>query len=269
MKRRGAKFIVFGVIAVVMVAERIWPLRKRREESASHVGRDAVMAMMSTAATAAVQSVVLRASVWGPASAGTPRAEAGGHPRSRTCHPLRVLAQILMLDYTLWLWHWLNHRVPLLWRFHRVHHVDLDLDAATGARFHFGEMSLSVFFRLLQVSVIRPDPIALSIWQTMLLCSIFFHHSNTRLPEDVDRAIARIFVTPRMHGIHHSTAADETNSNFASLLTIWDAMHGMLRLDVPQDAITIGVPAYQDPEDVTLDRLITMPLRDTDTDWTA
>ncbi|HEX7422195.1 MAG TPA: sterol desaturase family protein [Thermoanaerobaculia bacterium] len=254
MNRRRGGLIVFGVIAIVMVAERVWPLRKRREESTRHVARDAVMAMMSTAATAAVQSVILK-----PALESLP---------SRR-QPLRVIAQILMLDYTLWLWHWLNHQIPLLWRFHRVHHVDLDLDAATGARFHFGEMSLSVFFRLLQVRVIRPDPLALSIWQTMLLSSIFFHHSNTRLPENVDRAVAQVFVTPRMHGIHHSTAADETNSNFASLLTIWDAMHGVLRLDVPQDAITIGVPAYQDPEDVTIDRLIVMPLRDTDADWTA
>jgi sterol desaturase/sphingolipid hydroxylase (fatty acid hydroxylase superfamily) len=246
--------IVFGVIAVVMVAERIWPLRKRREESARHVARDAAMAMMSTAATAAAQSIILK-----PALRSL---------RSRR-QPLRVVAEILMLDYTLWLWHWLNHRVPFLWRFHRVHHVDLDLDAATGARFHFGEMTLSVLFRLLQVRVIRPDPLSLSIWQTMLLSSIFFHHSNTRLPEDVDRAVAHVFVTPRMHGIHHSTAVDQTNSNFASLLTIWDAMHGVMRLDVPQNAITIGVPAYQDPEDVTVDRLIVMPLRPTDADWIA
>lgn len=254
MKRSGTGFIVFGVIASVMVAERLWPLRKRREESARHVARDAAMAMMSTAATTAVQSVILKPAL--------------RRLRSRR-QPLRVFAEVLMLDYTLWLWHWLNHHVPLLWRFHRVHHVDLDLDAATGARFHFGEMSLSVLFRLLQVRVIRPDPLSLSIWQTMLLSSIFFHHSNTRLPEDVDRALARLFVTPRMHGIHHSTAADQTNSNFASLLTVWDAMHGMLQLDVPQEAITIGVPAYQLPEDVTVDKLIVMPLRDTDADWIA
>jgi sterol desaturase/sphingolipid hydroxylase (fatty acid hydroxylase superfamily) len=252
MSRRRGGIIVFGVIAAVMIAERVWPLRRRREQPARHVARDAAMAMMSTAATAAVQSIVLKPAVQ--------------RLRSRR-QPMRIVAEILLLDYTLWLWHWLNHRVPLLWRFHRVHHVDLDLDAATGARFHFGEMALSVFFRLLQVRVIRPDPLALSIWHTMLLSSIFFHHSNTRLPKDLDRVLARVFVTPRMHGIHHSTAADETNSNFASLLTIWDSIHGVLRLDVPQDAITIGVPAYQDPDDVTIDRLLVMPLRDVDDDW--
>lgn len=243
---------VVGVVAAVMFAERRWPLRRRREEPARHVARDATMAIMSTAATAFAQSIILKPAL----------------RRLRPDrNPFRIAVQVLLLDYTLWIWHLLNHHLPLLWRFHRVHHVDLDLDAATGARFHFGEMSLSTFFRLLQVLVIRPDPRALSIWQTMLLSSIFFHHSNTALPEGVDRALAHVFVTPRMHGIHHSIRQQETDSNFASLFTIWDAIHGVLRLDVPQKSITIGVPAYQDPEDVTIDKLVVMPLRGTTDDW--
>jgi sterol desaturase/sphingolipid hydroxylase (fatty acid hydroxylase superfamily) len=245
---------VLGAIAVAMYAEHRWPLRRRRERLTRHVARNAAMAAMSTAATALVQSVVLRPAL----------------RRLRSDrNPFRIVIQILLLDYTLWIWHLLNHRVPALWRFHRVHHVDLDLDAATGARFHFGEMSLSTLFRLLQVLVIRPDPRALTIWQTMLLSSIFFHHSNTSLPEDVDRALAHVVVTPRMHGIHHSTEERETDSNFASLFTFWDAIHGVLRLDTPQESITIGVPAYQHEKDVTLDRLVVMPLRDTNDDWSA
>ena len=209
------------------------------------------MALMSTAATMATQSVILKPALR--------RLERRG--------PLRVIANVLMLDYSLWIWHWLNHRVDFLWRFHRVHHVDLDLDAATGARFHFGEMSLSTVYRWLQIRVIDPDPRALSIWQTMLLVSIFFHHSNTRLAEDADRMLSHVVVTPRMHGIHHSIIARETNSNFASLFTVWDMLHGAFRIDVPQQTITIGVPAYQKEEDVTLDQLVVMPLRDTGGDW--
>lgn len=245
--------IVLGALGLVMYAERRWPLRRRREPSLPHVARDAAMAAMSTAATMATQSVVLRPALRRLEKRG------GG---------VRIAAGVLMLDYTLWIWHWMNHRVDFLWRFHRVHHVDLDLDAATGARFHFGEMVLSTFFRWLQVRVIDPDPRALSLWQTMLLASILFHHSNTRLPEDADRAIAHVVVTPRMHGIHHSIVLRETNSNFASLFTIWDIIHGAFRLDVAQQSITIGVPAYQKPEDVTLDRIVVMPLLETSGDWT-
>ncbi len=243
--------IILGALGIVLVAERRWPLRRRRESSARHLARDVAMALMSTTATMATQSVILRPALRRLERRGT----------------LRVIAGVLLLDYSLWLWHWLNHRIDFLWRFHRVHHVDLDLDAATGARFHFGEMSLSTLFRWLQIRLIDPDPRALSIWQTMLLVSIFFHHSNTRLTEDADRVLSHIVVTPRMHGIHHSIVERETNSNFASLFTIWDMLHGAFRIDVPQQTITIGVPAYQKEEDVTLDRLVVMPLLDTSGDW--
>jgi sterol desaturase/sphingolipid hydroxylase (fatty acid hydroxylase superfamily) len=180
-----------------------------------------------------------------------------------------ILVDILLLDYALWIWHWLNHRVAFLWRFHRVHHVDRDLDTATGLRFHFGELALSVPFRIVQVLAVRPDPLALTIWERMLMISIVFHHSNTRLPLALERQLARVFVTPRMHGIHHSDVLDETNSNWASLFTIWDQLHGTFRLDVPQEAITIGVPKYENARDVTLPRILEMPLWTTEGDFSG
>ncbi|HEX9163591.1 MAG TPA: sterol desaturase family protein, partial [Thermoanaerobaculia bacterium] len=140
---------------------------------------------------------------------------------------------------------------------------------ATGARFHFGEMSISVLFRWLQFRLIGPDPLAISLWQTMLLASIFFHHSNTDLTEQLDRAVSRVFVTPRLHGIHHSIVRSETDSNFASLFTMWDMLHDLFRDDVPQDAITIGVPAYQSADDVTIARILSMPMLDTREDWVS
>ena len=111
---------------------------------------------------------------------------------------------MLLMDYTLYVWHVLTHRVPALWRFHAVHHIDLDLDASTAVRFHFGELTLSTPWRVAQVVVIGTSPLALSIWQTGLLMSILFHHSNVELPLAIERRLGRVFVTPRMHGIHHS-----------------------------------------------------------------
>ena len=242
-----------GAIAAVAIAERRWPLRRRRESDARHVARDVAMAVMSVAATSAAQSIVLRRELQRVAG--------------RRVFLPRTIVAFLALDYMLWIWHHMNHVIPHLWRFHRVHHVDLDLDAATGARFHFGEMTLSVLFRWIQLRLLRPDRIALSAWQTALLASIFFHHSNLRLPERAERMIAFVLVTPRMHGIHHSTVHGETNSNFASLLTWWDLLHGRFRFDVPQERITIGVPAYQQIEDVTLPKIVALPLRDTSRDW--
>jgi sterol desaturase/sphingolipid hydroxylase (fatty acid hydroxylase superfamily) len=178
-----------------------------------------------------------------------------------------VILAVVLLDYTLWHWHWLNHRVPFLWRFHLVHHVDRDLDASTALRFHFGEMALSVPYRLAQVALIGADAFSLGLWQAVLLPSILFHHSNLRLPLSLERVLVRVLVTPRMHGIHHSAYENETNSNWSSLLSAWDYLHGTALLGVPQRAVEIGVPAHRRPEAVTLGPILTLPFRRQQEDW--
>jgi sterol desaturase/sphingolipid hydroxylase (fatty acid hydroxylase superfamily) len=174
---------------------------------------------------------------------------------------IRVAVSFVLLDYTLWFWHWINHRVPFFWRFHSVHHVDRDLDASTALRFHFGELGLSVGFRAFQIIAIGADPLSVAIWQMLLFVSILFHHSNTRLPLALERVLVRIVVTPRMHGIHHSDYENETNTNWSSLLSVWDYLHGTIRLDVPQKSVSIGVPAFDDPKKVTLGKILAMPFR--------
>ena len=148
---------------------------------------------------------------------------------------LRVVLGFLLLDYTLYLWHRMNHHAPLLWRFHAVHHVDLDLDTTTGLRFHFGELAMAAGFRALQVLLLGVDRDTLRLWQQLLVLSVVFHHSNLELPVEIEARLNGLLVTPRMHGIHHSTRADETDSNYSSLLSCWDRLHRSLRLDVPQE----------------------------------
>ncbi|MEO6870635.1 MAG: sterol desaturase family protein [Chthoniobacterales bacterium] len=166
---------------------------------------------------------------------------------------------IALLDYTLYLWHVLTHLVSFLWRFHQVHHADLDMDASTALRFHFGELLCSVPWRAAQVVALGVSPLALSLWQTALLLEIMFHHSNVELPPALEAWLGKIVVTPRLHAIHHSIVDDEVNSNWSSGLTVWDWLHRTLRFDVPQDAITIGVPAFLNPEDVELEEVLEMP----------
>ncbi|HUP60414.1 MAG TPA: sterol desaturase family protein [Thermoanaerobaculia bacterium] len=180
---------------------------------------------------------------------------------------VKIVLAVILLDYTLWIWHWLNHVVPVLWRFHLVHHVDRDLDASTALRFHFGELILSVGYRALQIVVIGADVYALWIWQTILFVCILFHHSNLRLPARLDSLLVRFVVTPRMHGIHHSNVREHTDSNWSSILTVWDVLHRTLRLDVPQEQIVIGVPAYDEPRDVTIAQVLLIPFRKQRADW--
>ena len=174
---------------------------------------------------------------------------------------LELALAIVLLDYTLYVWHYLTHKVPFLWRFHVAHHIDLDLDASTALRFHFGELVLSVPWRAAQVVIIGVSPISYLAWQTFVFPSILFHHSNVRLPIGMERWLNRLIVTPRMHGIHHSIVENETNSNWSSGFTVWDWLHGTLRLNVPQQQITIGVPAYQNPKEVELKETLLLPLR--------
>ena len=141
------------------------------------------------------------------------------------------------------------------------------MDASTGVRFHFGEMALSVGWRALQVAAIGPSALGLWLYQVLLAASVLFHHSNTRLPVRLERALVRIIVTPRMHGIHHSDWRNETDSNWSSLLSVWDLLHRTLRLNVPQSEVVVGVPAYRDPSDVTLPRILSLPFRPRRNDW--
>lgn len=165
-------------------------------------------------------------------------------PSLRLPRAVSTVAGILLLDYTLYWWHYLTHRVPVLWRFHQVHHVDREMDATTAIRFHFGEIAVSVAFRAAQVAAIGPSPMAVAAWQVFLFLCILFHHSNVRLPVAFERILARFIITPRLHGIHHSIAPQEVNSNWSSGLTVWDWLHSTLRTEVPQEALTLGVPGF-------------------------
>jgi sterol desaturase/sphingolipid hydroxylase (fatty acid hydroxylase superfamily) len=254
------KWLAFGVAAgALFVFERLHPLRARKEPGPSRVGRNVAIGLLGAATTAASELPIVA-----PAQRLAERRRLGllrWTPLRRLPRALRVVLGFVLLDYTLYLWHWLNHRVPGLWRFHAVHHVDLDLDSTTGLRFHFGELALAAGFRAAQVLLLGVDRDTLSAWQQALLLSVVFHHSNLELPIEAERTLQYVFVTPRMHGIHHSTKGEEMNTNYSSVLSWWDRVHGSLRRDVPQASITIGVEGYARLEDVTLERSLTLPFR--------
>lgn len=254
--------LVAGTFLALALLERRRPLRRSVESKLQRTGRNlAIAALGSVAVQVAEMPIVSRV------AAAVERRHWGLLKGVRLPVWLEVSAAVLLMDYTLYVWHVLTHRIPALWRFHAVHHIDLDLDASTAVRFHFGELTLSTPWRVAQVAVIGTCPRALSIWQTGLLMSILFHHSNVELPLWLERGVGRVFVTPRMHGIHHSQVRDETDSNWSSGLTLWDWLHGTLRLNVPQREITIGVPAFSDPDDVTLPKMVALPFEPQKPHW--
>jgi sterol desaturase/sphingolipid hydroxylase (fatty acid hydroxylase superfamily) len=246
--------LVAGTFLVISILERRRPLRRSVEPAVPHTSRNLAIAALGAAAIHIVEAPIVRR-----IAALVERRQGGLLKRLRLPMWLEVACAVLLMDYTLYIWHVLTHRVPFLWRFHAVHHVDLDLDASTAVRVHFGELMASTVWRAAQVLCIGVGPLSLSIWQTALLISIIFHHSNVELPWALERRLALLLVTPRMHGIHHSVVWDETNSNWSSGLTVWDWLHGTLRAAVPHRAVTVGVPALNDPADVTLPKMLTLP----------
>lgn len=154
----------------------------------------------------------------------------------------RHLLTFLILDYGNYRWHKLNHSSPVLWKFHQVHHSDLDLDVSTALRFHIGEMLASVFYRAAWITGTGATPGTVLFYEVVFEAATGFHHSNLRLPEKADRTLSRLIVTPRMHGIHHSIVKEETDSNFCIIFSFWDRLHRTMKLDIPQEKINIGVP---------------------------
>ena len=171
------------------------------------------------------------------------------------------LIGFLLLDYLNYIWHILNHKVVLLWRFHYVHHTDLDLDVTTGIRFHFGELIGSVLFRGAMVVLTGASPILVLVYEIIFEAATNFHHSNWRLPFRFEKALNSIFVTPRMHGIHHSIVKRETDSNFAVIFSFWDRLHKTIYLNIAQNDIIIGTPSHRNPAELTILNLLLMPFR--------
>lgn len=196
-----------------------------------------------------------------PVSRWVARRRIGLLPRLGLSPGVEKLLSLLLLDYSLYWWHILLHRAPLLWRSHIVHHSDLVLDTTTALRFHTAEFFASIPWRLAQVVVIGVPPQTLALWQRLTVVEVLFHHSNVRLPLIWERWLSRFVMTPRLHGIHHSVVTEQTDSNYSSGLTVWDVLHKTLKKDVSQGEIEIGVPAYHDPQELQLPDLLALPFR--------
>lgn len=168
---------------------------------------------------------------------------------------------ILILDYAIYIWHRLNHRVPFLWRFHNVHHADVEMDISTAFRFHFGELLLSIPFRLIVIAISGVSPMMLLVYEVIFESATLFHHSNIKLPRWLEGGLLKVIVTPRMHGIHHSIVKNETDSNYSTVFNWWDRLHGTKRLDIRQEKIVIGVPAYREENDNKVWMLLVHPFR--------
>ena len=248
--------LIFGTMAAVVFWEMKRPLRRTRQSKVETDLRNATVALIAATTVSFAEKPVV-----GPLSLAVHQNRWGLLKMVRLPKAVDLFLSVLLLDYTLYLWHFLTHKVPFLWRFHKAHHVDLDMDASTALRFHPGELLLSVPWRAAQIRLLGISPLGLAVWQTATLMEIMFHHSNLKLPFWLERRLCRIIVTPRMHGIHHSMVRNETDSNWSTIFSWPDYLHKTVRLNVPQQTITIGLAEYRDPAELGLGGFLGMPFR--------
>lgn len=177
---------------------------------------------------------------------------------------LAVASSVLLLDFVIYLQHVLLHATPVLWRFHRMHHADLEFDVTTGVRFHPIEIIASMVVKLGAVAALGAPALAVLIFEVLLNATSMFNHANVRLPARLDRVLRWIVVTPDMHRVHHSVLPRETNSNFGFNVPWWDRLFGTYRAQpcAGHEGMTIGIAQFREPRELRLDRMLMQPIRE-------
>ncbi len=174
-----------------------------------------------------------------------------------------LIAGVLALDFLIYVQHVALHKVPLLWRLHRLHHADLDYDVTTGVRFHPLEILLSLLYKMALILVLGIDPVAVIIFEVILNGMAMFNHANFNLPIGLDKILRLVFVTPDVHRVHHSSIMQETDSNFGFNICLWDRI---FRTYVAQpreghENMEIGLSYFREPDQLTLGQMLIQPFK--------
>jgi sterol desaturase/sphingolipid hydroxylase (fatty acid hydroxylase superfamily) len=244
-----------AALAVLWALESVAPMFEGRRHRAGHGAANLALGALN----AAVALLFAGATLWVTEQA---RARGWGLLHLAALPSLASgVAAVVLMDGWMYAWHRLNHRVPLLWRFHAVHHADAEMDATSGLRFHTGEIALSSAARLAVLPLLGLSVGQVLLYETLLLPVILFHHSNVRVPARLDRALRLVMVTPWMHWVHHSEWRPETDSNFSSVFSFWDRVFGSFRLRERPREIRLGLGLADEHAWRTLPGMLAMPFR--------
>jgi sterol desaturase/sphingolipid hydroxylase (fatty acid hydroxylase superfamily) len=228
-----------GLIAVVLislfVAERLWPVAKNT------MGAPRLIKNFGLAALNIIASPLIVIPLTGLIASHAPQ----WRPESFIGWPA-LIVDLLILDLWIYLWHRINHLLPILWRFHQVHHLDETLDTSSGLRFHVGEVILSSIVRAGVIFALGIPLQTVIIFETMIAVAALFHHSNLSLPAMIERPLSKLIVTPSIHWIHHHAVRSDTDSNYSTVLSIWDLIFRTRSKTQRTPELPIGVEHTRD-----------------------
>ncbi|MCB5944666.1 sterol desaturase family protein [Acidocella sp. KAb 2-4] len=248
--------ISFGLLFLLAGAEALWP---RRPRALSRWGRWPGNLGIAALGALAVKLAFPVAALGVAALAA--RACWGVLNLASMPEGLKIVTAVLALDFAIYIQHRVFHAVPVLWRLHRMHHADLDLDVTSGARFHPLEIMLSMLIKMGVVLLIGAPPLAVLLFEIILNATAMFNHSNLALPPALDGVLRLVLVTPDMHRVHHSVIRAETDSNFGFNVPWWDRLFATYRAQPAQGQLgmMIGLPAFRKPGASRLDALLVQP----------
>lgn len=176
-------------------------------------------------------------------------------------HLTQTIFSLILLDFAIYFQHVLTHKIPFLWKFHQVHHADVDLDVTSGSRFHSIEIIISFFFKIFLIFVLGVTPLSIIIFEILLNALAMFNHANLNIPVDLDKILRFFVVTPDMHRIHHSVRSDEYNQNFGFNLSCWDYLFKTYK-SIPilgHKDMVIGLNFFRDDKYIHPLQLLKMP----------
>jgi len=244
----------FLVLALLVVLEQAFPVRLPTHPK--------LLRMSTNLTIAGCNAVVMNVLFTGVLLTWAERAY-GGRPGVLAVANLGLvgtaLGSIVLLDLMSYGIHRAYHRLPLLWRFHRAHHSDLDIDATTAVRFHVGEAIMTSAVKAICIPVMGISWAGFVAYEVAFQIVAVWSHSSVRFPESLDRSLRVVFVTPRIHWTHHSRRPNDHHTNFASIFSCWDRLLGTYRLDPGREQIQAGLDAYASLDQTTVVRFWTIP----------
>jgi sterol desaturase/sphingolipid hydroxylase (fatty acid hydroxylase superfamily) len=245
--------VTVGLLALLWAWETWLPFFERREGRLRHAGRNLALALLNTVVLAVAFSIgITFVAAWAQEQGlGLLHALGLGTPT-------RLVLALVLLDGWMYVWHRANHTVPALWRFHRMHHSDMQMDVTTATRFHLGEHVGASVLRAGLIPVLGFEVWQLIVYDTVLIAVTMLHHANVSLGR-YDRWLRWLIVTPDMHKVHHSSWRPETDSNYSTVFSLWDRLARTFRMRDDPKTLQFGLPEFPDPGWQTLWGMLRTP----------